>query len=147
MAKVEAKYDAPKTEMPKLEVPEVVRGMAEKGVQQAKDGYEKMKSAAEETSQILETTYSNATKGVTEYNMKALEALRTNVNASFDFTAQLFSVKTLAEAAELSTSHFRSQFETISAQTKDLSQLAQKIATDTSEPLKTGFSKSFKTLS
>jgi phasin len=147
MAKVEAKIEAPKLEMPKMEVPEVVRGIAEKGVQQAKDTYEKMKAAAEETTDILETTYSNASKGVAEYNMKALEALRTNVNASFDFTAQLLSVKTLAEAAEVSTSHFRSQFETLTAQTKDLSQLAQKIATDTSEPLKTGFSKTFKTLS
>jgi hypothetical protein len=36
----------PKFEMPKMEVPEMVREFAEKGVQQAKQGYEKMKVAA-----------------------------------------------------------------------------------------------------
>jgi hypothetical protein len=76
--------------------------------------------------------------------MKALDALRANVNASFDFTAAMFGVKTLAEAAEISTAHYRAQFEALSAQAKDLSALAQKIATETSEPIKSGVSKNFK---
>jgi phasin len=134
----------PKFEMPKMEVPEMVREFAEKGVQQAKQGYEKMKVAAEETTDLLETTYTAASKGATEFNMKALDALRANVNASFDFTAAMFGVKTLAEAAEISTAHYRAQFEALSAQAKDLSALAQKIATETSEPIKSGVSKNFK---
>jgi phasin len=134
----------PKFEMPKMEVPEMVREFAEKGVQQAKQGYEKMKVAAEETTDLLETTYTAASKGATEFNMKALDALRANVNASFDFTTAMFGVKTLAEAAEISTAHYRAQFEALSAQAKDLSALAQKIATETSEPIKSGVSKNFK---
>lgn len=136
--------EMPKFEMPKTEVPEMVREFAEKGVKQAKEGYDKMKAAAQETTDLLETTYTAASKGATEFNMKALDALRANVNASFDFTTAMFGAKTLAEAAEVSTAHFRAQFEALSAQTKELSALAQKIATDTSEPLKTGVSKSFK---
>jgi phasin len=134
----------PKFEMPKVEVPEAVREFAEKGVQQAKQNYDKFKAAAEETTDLLETTYTAASKGATEFNMKALDALRANVNASFDFTAAMFGVKTLAEAAEISTAHYRAQFEALSAQAKDLSALAQKIATETSEPIKSGVSKNFK---
>ena len=136
--------EMPKFEMPKMEVPEMVREIAEKGVKQAKEGYDKMKAAAEDTTDLLETTYTAASKGATEFNMKALEALRANVNASFDFTTAMFGTKTLAEAAELSTAHFRTQFEALSAQAKELSALAQKIATETSEPIKTGVSKTFK---
>ncbi|MGE0602947.1 MAG: phasin [Xanthobacteraceae bacterium] len=136
--------EMPKFEMPKMEVPEMVREIAEKGVKQAKEGYDKMKAAAEDTTDLLETTYTAASKGATEFNMKALEALRANVNASFDFTTAMFGTKTLAEAAEISTAHFRAQFEALSAQAKELSSLAQKIATETSEPIKTGVSKSFK---
>lgn len=136
--------EMPKFEMPKMEVPEMVREIAEKGVKQAKEGYDKMKAAAQETTDLLETTYTAASKGATEFNMKALEALRANVNASFDFTTAMFGTKTLAEAAEISTAHFRAQFEALSAQAKELSSLAQKIATETSEPIKTGVSKSFK---
>lgn len=134
----------PKFEMPTMEVPEMVRDFAEKGVKQAKDGYDKMKAAAEETTDLLESTYTAASKGATEFNMKALEALRANVNASFDYTTAIFGTKTLAEAAELSTAHFRSQFEALSSQAKELSTLAQKIATETSEPIKSGVSKTFK---
>jgi phasin len=136
-----------KFEMPKVEVPEMVREFAEKGVKQAKDGYDKFKAAAEETTDLLETTYTAASKGAAEFNVKALEALRANVNASFDFTAAMFGTKTLAEATEVSTAHFRAQFEALTAQTKEFSALAQKIATETSEPIKAGVSKNFKAFS
>jgi phasin len=142
-----AMTEMPKFEMPKIEVPEMVREFAEKGVKQAKEGYDKMKAAAEETTDLLETTYTAASKGATEFNTKALEALRANVNAAFDYTTAIFGTKTLADAAELSTAHFRSQFETLTAQAKDLSELAQKIATETSDPIKTGMSKNFKAFS
>ncbi len=134
----------PKFEVPKIEVPEMVREFAEKGVKQAKEGYDKLKTAADDTTDLLESTYTAASKGATEFNMKALEALRANVNASFDFTTAIFGTKSLAEAAEISTAHFRAQFEAFSAQAKELSSLAQKIASETSEPIKAGVSKGFK---
>lgn len=135
---------APKFDMPNIEMPEMVREFAEKSVQQAKDVYARIKSAAEETTDVLEDTYTSATKGATEFNMKALEALRVNVNASFDYTRALMGSKTLADAVELSASHMRKQFESLSAQAKTLSALAQKVATETAEPIKAGMSKTMK---
>jgi phasin len=135
---------APKFDMPNIEVPEMVRDFAEKSVQQAKDVYARIKSAAEETTDVLEDTYASATKGATEFNLKALEALRANVNASFDYTRELFGSKSLAEAVELSATHMRRQFESLSAQAKALSTLAQKVATETAEPIKAGMSKTMK---
>jgi hypothetical protein len=38
----------------------------------------------------------------------------------------------------------RKQFDALTAQTRDLSMLAQKIAVDATEPMKAGISKSFK---
>lgn len=134
----------PNSELPKIEVPEMVREFAEKGVKQAKDTYDRMKSAAEETTDMLETSYTAASKGAAEFNLKALDALRANVNASFDFTSAMFGTKSLAEATELSTAHFRRQFEAFTGQARDFSALAQKIAADASEPLKAGVSKNFK---
>jgi len=142
--KKSAKAAAPKAELPKVEVPEMVREFAEKSVQQAKDVYARIKSAAEETTDVLEDTYATATKGATEFNLKALEAVRTNVNASFDYTRELLGSKTLAEAVELSASHVRKQFEALTEQTKTLSALAQKVATETAEPIKTGVARSMK---
>jgi len=136
-----AKIATPKFDMPKVEVPEMVRDFAEKSVQQAKDSYSKFKSAAEETTDMLEDTYTAATKGATEFNLKALEALRLNVNSAFDYTRELLATKTLADAVELSSTHVRKQFESLSTQAKDLTAIAQKVATEAAEPIKVGVSK------
>jgi phasin len=141
---VPAKPELPKLEMPKTEMPEAFRHLAEKGVQQAKEAYARVKTAAEEATDMMEDTYATATKGATEFHLKAIEALRANVNASFDYASDMAGAKTLSEAVELAASHMRKQYDALSAQTKELSALAQKIAGESTEPFKAGMSKAFK---
>ena len=107
------------------------REMAEKGIVQAKDNYAKMKTAAEEATSMMETTYANASKGVADYGLKMVEMARSNSNAAFDFAAELIGAKTLAQMVEISTSHTRKQIEQAAAQAKELAALAQKVATTT----------------
>jgi phasin len=137
------KFEMPKFDLPKMEVPAAFREIAEKSVSQAKESYEKMKAATEEATEVLEESYSTATKGSTEYGLKLLDAARLNTNAAFDFFAQFIAVKSLSEAVELSSAHARKQFEVVTEQTKDLTSIAQKVATDTTEPLKAGVTKAF----
>ncbi len=142
-------FDMPKFEMPKFEVPNVempaaFREFAERGVAQAKDTYEKMKAAAEEATDVLETTYSTASKGASDYGLKVIEAARTNTNSAFDFAGELLAAKTISEVVELTSAHARKQFEAMTAQSKELGTLAQKLAAETTEPLKSGMSKAFK---
>src|SRR5713101_5547140 len=137
------KFELPNFEIPKMEIPAAFREIAEKSVSQAKETYEKMKSAAEEATDVLEDTYATATKGVSEYGLKWIEAARENTNATFDFYGELMTVKSFSEVVELSTAHARKQFETVTAQTKDLTALAQKVATETAEPLKGSVTKAF----
>jgi len=134
----------PKIEVPNFEVPAAVREVAEKSVKNARDAYEKIKSAAEETTDLLEDTYTTASKGVAEYNAAALESLRANVNATFDYLTALLGTKNVSEALELSTSHLRKQFDVLSAQAKELSDIAQKVATETVEPIKASVEKNLK---
>lgn len=128
----------------KFEMPAPFRDMAEKGVMSARGNYEKFKTAAEQTSDMIEDSCSTAAKGVAEYNLKSLEILRSNLNTAFDFFASVLAAKSPSEAVELSTSHLRSQYETLQAQAKELSSLAQKIATDSSEPIKAAAEKTFR---
>src|SRR5215468_9188954 len=138
------KFEIPKFEIPKVEMPAAFREFAERGVAQAKDTYEKMKAAAEEATDVLETTYSTATKGASDYGLKVIEAARENTNAAFDYATQLMTVKSLSEVVELSTSHARKQFEALTAQSKELVAIAQKVAAETAEPVKESFGKAFK---
>src|SRR5579871_1109315 len=78
-------FEMPKFEIPQVEMPAAFREFAERGVAQARDTYEKMKAAAEEATDVLETTYSTATRGASDYGLKMIEAARINTNAAFDF--------------------------------------------------------------
>ena len=138
------KFEMPKFEIPNVEMPAAFREFAERGVAQAKDTYEKMKAAAEEATDVLETTYSTASKGASDYGLKVIEATRSNTNAAFDFASELLAAKTMSEVMELSSAHARKQFEAMTAQSKELGALAQKLAAETTEPLKSGMSKAFK---
>ena len=137
------KFEVPKFEIPKVEMPAAFRELTERGVAQCKDTYEKMKAAAEEATDMLETTYSTATRGASDYGLKVIEAARVNTNAAFDFAGELITAKTLSEVIELYSTHSRRQFEEYTRQTKELAALAQKVATDTAEPIKNGMNKAF----
>lgn len=138
------KFEIPTFDMPKYEVPAAFREAAEKGVAQAKEGWEKMKLASEEATEALEETYTTAAKGASEYGLKMIDAARANTNAAFDFATNVATAKSISEIVELSTAHARSQFDAVSAQTKELTSLAQKVTADTVEPLKAGFTSAFK---
>jgi phasin len=132
--------DVPKFEKSATEATAAFREMAEKGIVQAKDTYAKMKTAAEEATGILEHTYANASKGAADYGLKVIEAARTNSNAAFDFATELLSARTMAQMVEISTAHTRKQIESVTEQARELSALAQKVATTTAEPIKEGLS-------
>jgi len=134
------KFEMPKFEMPKMEVPAAFREFAEKGIAQAKENYEKLKSVAEDATDTLEDTYATAAKGCSGYGLKLVESARANSNAAFDLLAELMAAKSYSEVVELSTAYLRSQFDTVSAQAKDLAEHAQKVATDTAAPIKESFS-------
>jgi phasin len=127
-----------------FEVPEQVRAFAEKGVSQARESYTKFKDAAETHNSTIEAVFTTATKGATDYSAKLLDIVKTNTNATFDFAQELVGAKSLSQAMELWTSQIRKQVETFTAQSKELAELSQKIATETVEPIKTGASKLFK---
>jgi phasin len=132
-----------KYEMPKMEVPAEYRAMTDQGVAHAKDACAKAKVASEEAVDVLANVCGTAAKGATEYNRKLIEIARTNNRAAFDYAHELFGVKSPSDFIELSTAHMRKQFDVVSAQSKELYALAQKLTADVTEPIKTGMSKAF----
>ena len=122
--------ELPKIELPKMEVPAAFRELAGKSVAQARNTYENAKAATEEATDLLKNTYKTAAKGATDYNLKVIEIARTNINTAFDYAKELSGVKSLTEFVELSTAHARKQFEAMTAQTKELTELAQKVTTE-----------------
>ena len=94
-----------------FQVPEQVRAFAEKGVSQAREGYQKLKEAAETNNGAMEAVYTSATKGAGDFTAKVIEIAKINTDSVFDFAQALFGVKSLPDAFELVNSHARKQFE------------------------------------
>jgi phasin len=118
-------------------VPDVhatVRDFAEKGAQQAKKIYDKARTSAEEASDLMEESFATTSKGLKEFNLKTLDAVRSNANATFDLAQQLLGAKSVSQAIEIQTAYARRQFETLSAQSKELSEVFGRIASETAKP-------------
>ena len=119
------------------------REIAETGIAQAKVSFDKAKAATNEGADLFKDSYATAVKGATDYSLKFMEITRANTNTAFDYAHAMLAVKSVPEFLEMSTAHARKHFEMMTAQTKELTALAQKLTTDITEPLKTGVTKAF----
>jgi len=129
-------FDLSKFDLKNIEVPAIVRDMAEKAVSQSKDGYAKAKAAAEDSFDVVEETLETVRETSLEVQQKAMDNAKANTDAVYDFWKDMFGVKSVSEAVELQTSFARQQFEMLNAQTKDMSTLAGKVVTDSFKPAK-----------
>ena len=139
-------FEAFTVNAPSFDVPAAARDFAEKGIAQARDAYAKMKSTAEETTDLVEDTYETAREGAFTLGTKALDLAKANSDATFAFAKDLFGAKTFAEVIELQTAFARQQFDATAAQFKDFQETAQKLFTDTTKPVTEHVEKTFKEL-
>ena len=121
-----------------------VRKAVEKSVADAREAYAKARTAAEEATGALETSFAAAKTGIAEINTKALDAIRANVEANFDFVHAMIGAKSVSDYVALQTEFTRKQIETVTGQAKEFGALAQKVANDSTAPIKDQVAKSFK---
>jgi phasin len=129
---------------PAAEIQQSFRTALEKGVVESRAAFAKAKSAADETANAFEVSFAAAKDGALAINAKALEAMRANADANFDFWKAMFSVKSLPDLLTLQTEFARKQVETITSQAKDFGAMAQKAMADAVEPIKEQAARSFK---
>ena len=121
------------------------RDFAEKGAAQSRETYARMKAAAEEAGQTVETTMQSAQAGSVEIGLKAIEALRTNADLSLAHMESLLGVKSVAEFQELQTTFIRKQAELTVEQAKGLQEATRKLAETVSQPGKDAAEKAMAT--
>lgn len=122
------------------------RAFAEKGVEQSKEAYSRLKSGAEEAQKVAEITYETAKAASTELSLKSIAAMRTSAEAGFNHLEALVGVKSLSELVELQTSYLRKSFETMVEQAKDFQSVSSKAVEDVAKPAKNAFEKAMKEL-
>ena len=122
---------------------QTLREAAETGSAQTKQAFEQMSVAAADATKLINDTCSTAAKGLQDYNAKFMEFTQANIGAALTFFEQLKTVKSPSEFFELSSSHSRKQFETLTEQARELATLGEKAALATAERVQTDVSKAY----
>ena len=124
-----------------VEPAQQIRDLAEKGTERSKEFYQNAGEATTEAAAALQSCWSNAVRGMQEYNEKVTEFAQANTKAQLEFMQKLAGLRTPTEFFEVSTKHTRQQTERLTEQGKLLTALAQRVSLETAEPIKSGLAK------
>lgn len=116
-------------------------GGNEQALARTREGFEKIRAASEEMTETLREAYSGNARSATDYGLKVLEISNANAAATLDFLIHLCGSKSATDVFTLSAAQTRKAFDTASDQNKELWALAQKLATETGEPIRKHFTK------
>ena len=118
--------------------------VSDKGAAIASETLEKGKAATEQATRAVQQSYSITVDNIRDFNMKMIDMAHANAEAVFEFARQLATAKQPSDMIELWTAHAKKQFEVLTEQTKELSALGQKIASESVEPITRGVNQAFK---
>ena len=117
-------------------IPESVRAMAEKAVDQSREAYDRSKDALDASVATFERTFDAAGQGAVAFNRKIIDFAQRNVNSGFDLAKSLAGAKNLAEMVELQAAYWQKLLDTLTSQAEEVRALATKMAAAASEPVK-----------
>jgi phasin len=122
-------------------VPEIVRAMAEKVVDQSREAYGRSKDALDKDAldasvATLERTFDAAGQGAVAFNRKIIDIAQRNVNSGFDLAKSLAGAKNLSEMVELQVAYWQKLLDALTSQAEEVRALATKMAAAAGEPLK-----------
>jgi phasin len=104
----------------------------------------KGKAAAEQAMRAVQQSYSVTFDNIRDFNVKMIDMAQANVEPVLEFVRQLAIAKQPSDMVELWTAHAKKQFETLTEQTKELSALGQRIASESAEPITRRVNQAFK---
>jgi len=123
-----------------------IRDFTEKGAEQSRDAFARLKTATEDAAKTVETTVETAHAGSVELGLKAIGALRAHTESSLSHMEALLGVKSVSEFVELQTAFLRKQVEATAEQAKTMQEATRKLAESVVKPGKEAAEKAFAAL-
>jgi len=128
-------------DVPFLNIQAIFGDLAEQGATRAKANFAQAKTVSEEMTEALCDACSTNARRAGDYGTKVIEISNANTNSALEFLSQLADARSLVDLVNLSIAQSRKTFEATSAQKRELWDLAQKVATETAEPIKQSFNR------
>ena len=111
-----------------FDIPNEMRVLAEKSVEQARAAFDSFISAAQHAVNTAQAQALTAQSGAREVGELALRFAEENVSSSFEFAQRLVMAKDASEVAAMHADYVKNQIAVLSDQAKELSKKATKIA-------------------
>jgi phasin len=120
-----------------FEIPDQMRDMADKSVEQAKKALGEYLDATHQAVAKAEGSARSVRDGAAEVSRQALAFVEENVNASFDFAHRIVQARTVEEIAALQKEFLARQMAGLAEQGKSLGEMVGRAATDVMDKTKT----------
>jgi phasin len=120
-----------------FEIPEEVRAVAERSVEQAKLAFTTYIRAAQEALSTFEQWVAASQVGAQGISKKAMSFAERNMLSGFEFAQKVVQAKDIDQLIPMQTEFVRSQIEALSEQVKDLGETATKTAMESVKDLDT----------
>ncbi|MGI9569017.1 MAG: phasin family protein [Desulfobulbia bacterium] len=113
------------SKMSDFEIPESIREMAEKNVDQAQEAYENFVEATRKAQKFVTQSSEAMSSGTKSVHEQAVSFAQSNMEASFELANKLVKAQDLKEAIELQSEFAREQMEAYLEQSRKLTELVQ----------------------
>ena len=118
-----------------FQVPDDMRNLLEQGVTQAREGFDKVMSAAGEAVTALEQKSGSAQEQALEMRRKSLSFTETSMAAAFDLAQKLVSAKNIEEVMKHQAEYMQKQFASVQGHVQETGQEIQRRAKAAAEEL------------
>jgi len=113
---------------PQMEIPETVRELAEKNVEQARSAYSQFMDMARQAQQMVQQSQGAVTQTALEIQSKALKFAEQNIDEGFTFASDLARARDLKEYLEIQTRYAQKQMQAYAQQAQDLRRMMAEAA-------------------
>ena len=121
-------------EAQRFEIPKEMRSMAEAGVEQARQAFEKFLSSAQQTAGSIEERGATVRAGAKDIGAKAFSYAEKNLQASLDYAQSLLHAKDLSEIMRLHSEYVQAQMRSLAEQASEMGQIVSRAATEAAKP-------------
>ncbi len=129
-----------------VKMPENIQAATEENITKTREVYEKASVVAKDTGKAIEGLSDTAQKGAKQISDKIMTNIEGNTEAAFKAAAAVAKARSLPEAAKLNTDFFQQQIAIANEQSKELYEMASKLAKKNADAWNSTAAKTFEQL-
>lgn len=108
---------------PQMEIPEQVRQMAERSVDQARSAYDQFMDVARQVQDLVNKSSGAMSERVSRIQARALHFSEENMEAGFRFASELARARDFKEYLDIQSRHAQKQMQTYARQAQELGRM------------------------